>query len=65
VRDIDPNKNCHEYCRFAKCCRYAKGENGLDPEECGWAYKIEDLLNEAKDIREEQEKAFGEDEDDW
>lgn len=63
--NVDPNKNCHEYCRFAKCCRYAKGENGLDPEDCGWAFKIEDLLNEADEIREEQKKAFGEDEEDW
>lgn len=69
---IDPDKNCHEYCRFARQCKYCKGSNGYDPEECGWAYKIEDLMNDAEDIRREQIRSiaeeFGVDEsevDDW
>ena len=61
---IDPNKNCHEYCIYRKMCRYAKGENGKDPYDCGTFYKLDDLNNEAKEIREEQEKNF-EDIDDW
>ena len=59
---IDKDKNCHEYCRFAKLCRYCKGSNGQDPEECGWAYKIDDLLMDAEDIRQEQIRERGEEE---
>jgi len=55
MNDIDPNKNCHEYCRYAKCCRYLKGENGLDPDNCYMSYKIEDLLQEAAIIKAEME----------
>lgn len=61
---IDPNKNCHEYCIYSKMCRYCKGENGMDPYDCTMFYKLDDLNNDAKDIREEQEKAF-EECDDW
>lgn len=61
---IDPNKNCHEYCIYSKMCRYCKGENGIDPYDCAMFYKLDDLNNDAKDIREEQEKAF-EEVDDW
>lgn len=61
---IDPNKNCHEYCIYSKMCRYCKGENGMDPYECGMFYKLDDLNNDAKDIKEEQERAF-EGVDDW
>lgn len=38
-------RNCREYCRFAACC-YAKGEPGLDPDDCPTAWKIEDILND-------------------
>ena len=55
---IDPNKNCHEYCTYGKMCRYCKGENGMDPYECGMFYKLDDLNNEAKDIKEEQQKSI-------
>ena len=61
---VDPNKNCHDYCPYGRMCRYVKGENGLDPYDCCMYYKLDDLNNEAKDIREEQEKAF-EGVDDW
>lgn len=61
---IDPNKNCHEYCVYGKMCRYAKGENGKNPDDCGTFYKLDDLNNEAKEIRKEQEKRF-EEVDDW
>ena len=64
MNNIDPNKNCHEYCRLAKCCRFAEGSNGQDPEECGTFYKLDDLLNDAKDILEEQRAGLEED-DDW
>lgn len=62
---IDPNKNCHKYCRLAKCCRFAEGSNGQDPYECGTFYKLDDLLNDARDIKEEQERSRGEAEEDW
>lgn len=61
---IDPNKNCHEYCPVAKCCRYALGENGRDYNECGTYDKLLDLLEEAKTARWQQEKEEMED-DDW
>jgi hypothetical protein len=59
---IDPNKNCHEYCRYAKFCRYAKGENGFNPDDCAMYYKIEDILSEADDIRREQAQEEDDDE---
>ena len=63
---IDPEKNCHEYCPIAKCCRYALGEVGINYEECGTYYKLLDLIEDEKDIKREQMKcrAFDE-EDDW
>ena len=63
--NIDPNKNCHEYCRFGKMCRFLNGEVGLDPEECVMYYKIDDLLMDAQDIKKEQERSRGEEEEDW
>lgn len=62
--DIDPNKNCHEYCRYGKYCRYVKGSNGADPDECAMYYKIDDLMNDARDIEREQRKSL-DDYDDW
>ena len=58
MNNIDPNKNCHEYCPIAKCCRYALGSNGLNPEECGTYFKLMDLLEDAKDIKREQENSM-------
>ena len=66
MNDIDPNKNCHDYCPSAKMCRYEKGSNGMDPYECAMYYKLDDLLNDARDMAEEQRRAAGlEDYDDW
>lgn len=62
---IDPTKNCHEYCLYRKQCRYAEGSIGQDPEECGMYYKIDDLMNDAKDIEREQLRAKFDEEDDW
>lgn len=63
---INPNENCHTYCPVAKCCRYALGEVGFDYNECGTYYKLLDLLEEAKTIKWEQEKArMDEEDDDW
>ena len=68
MNNIDPNKNCHEYCSYGKMCRYVKGSNGMDPDECAMWYKLDDLMNEARDIEREQrmqrEKEF-EECDDW
>ena len=61
----DPNKNCHCYCNYAKYCRYAKGENGIDPDDCAMYWKIDDLMNDAKDMMEEERKANREDDEDW
>ena len=57
--------NCHNYCRFGKYCRYLDGGIGNDPEECAMYYKIDDLLMEAEDVRREQERERGEEEEDW
>lgn len=66
MNDIDPNKNCHEYCRYGKQCRYLKGSNGMDPDECAMYYKIEDIMMDARDIEKEQRKGLEEYEgDDW
>ena len=61
---VDPNKNCHNYCQYGKMCRYVKGENGRNPDDCAMYYKLDDLNNEAKEIRKEREKMF-EECDDW
>lgn len=66
--NIDPNKNCHEYCSYGKMCRYVKGSNGADPEGCAMWYKIDDLMNEARDIEREQRRIRAEEcgeSDDW
>jgi len=56
MSNIDPNKNCHEYCTYRKQCRYAEGSNGLDPEDCGMYYRLEDLMMEAREIEREQRR---------
>ena len=56
MNEIIPNKNCHEYCRYGKYCRYLKGEIGADPEECGMYYKIEDIEAEAREMAREQRR---------
>ena len=50
------DRNCHEYCRYGKMCRYCKGENGMDPGECGLYYKLEDIEAEAREIQREQRR---------
>jgi hypothetical protein len=65
MKDFDKTKNCHEYCPLRKCCRYAKGEIGLDPYDCGTYYKLDDLMNEARDIAKEQKKWLEDEEDEW
>ena len=67
MTNIDPNKNCHEYCSYGKMCRYCKGSIGADPDECAMWYKLDDLMNEARDNAREdrirREKEFEECED--
>ena len=65
MSDVDSNKNCHEYCRYGKYCRYVDGANGFDPDECAMYYKIDDLMMDARDIKREQERERGEEEEDW
>jgi len=67
MKDIDPNKNCHEYCRYGKQCRYLKGSNGMDPDECAMYYKIDDIMLEAREIEKEQREKDREEfeGDDW
>lgn len=66
MQNLDPSKNCHEYCRYGKQCRYLKGENGFDPDECAMYYKIDDIMMDAREIEREQRKGLEEYEgDDW
>ena len=65
MHNIDPNKNCHNYCPYRKQCRYAKGENGINPEDCAMYWKIDDIMNETDDIREEQRRSRGDYEDEF
>lgn len=60
MSNIDPNKNCHEYCPVGKCCRFLTGGNGVDPDECAMRYKIEDLLQDARTASNDDD-----DDDDW
>ena len=59
MNGIDPNKNCHEICRFGKVCLYKKGINGMNPDDCAMFYKLDDLRNDAMDIEEEQRRSAG------
>ena len=59
-------RNCHEYCHYAKYCRYEKGTDGMNPDECAMYYKIDDLMNDARieaaeERRREREEEEGED----
>ena len=36
-------RNCHAYCRYAKMCRYEKGETGRDPDRCVTRTKLEEI----------------------
>ena len=65
MNNIDPNKNCHEYCPMGKCCRWLEGGKGVDPDECAMKYKLEDLAMEAHDILEEERKSRFEVGEDW
>ena len=64
--DIDPNKNCHEYCRYGKQCRYLTGGNGVDPDNCAMYYKIDDIMIEAREMAmEDRRRIEEEDGEDW
>ena len=47
------NRNCREYCRFAKCC-YANGEPGRNPYDCPNAWRIEEILDDERYDRDEE-----------
>ena len=56
---IDPEKNCHEYCPYGRSCRYVDGAKGFDWKECAMYYKIDDLMQDARDILDEQRRSAG------
>ena len=62
--DWKKDKNCHEYCPYRKMCRYCEGEIGLVVDECSMYYKLDDIVNDARDIEREQRKSL-DDYDDW
>lgn len=65
MSDFDKDKNCHSYCRYGRVCKYAKGEKGRDPEDCGTYYKLEDIEIEAREIAMEEKRARYEVGEDW
>lgn len=44
----DPPENCHEYCPYARRCRYADGVPGLEPENCDMFYNLDKVIKEEK-----------------
>ena len=50
---MEETRNCHEYCRYGRICHFRDGKVGQDPEECVFYYKIEDLLLEAMEERDD------------
>ena len=62
MTDIDKTKNCHGYCRYSKQCRYLEGKAGQDPEDCYMYYKIEDIINDTRDIAAEERRIKEEEE---
>ena len=54
--------NCREYCQYRSICakEYPKcsGEEKLDPSDYPMAWKIEDGLNDARDIAEEERETI-------
>ena len=54
--------NCRQYCQYKTFCEkyYPKcsGEEKLDPSDCPMAWKIEDGLNDARDIAEEERETI-------
>ena len=53
-RMLPAEKNCHERCMYSKQCYetfHCKGSHRGDfPDECALYYKIDDLMQEARDI---------------
>lgn len=51
---VPMTSNCHERCRFSKFCYRTFGDKGSNradfPDECALYYKLDDLMEEAKDI---------------
>lgn len=47
-------RNCREYCRYTRYC-YQKGEPGLDSDDCPTAWKIEEIINEAKEHNDKED----------
>ena len=39
--------SCKDHCRYAQYC-YQKGWDDLEPEDCAWYYKIEDIMWDAE-----------------
>jgi len=63
--DEKANKNCHEYCPYGKMCRYMDGFIGMVVDECAMYYKLDDLMNDARDMEQEQRKSLDDYYEDW
>jgi hypothetical protein len=52
---MDPVISCKEYCYLRRLC-YANGEAGLSPAECPNAWRIEEIMaDEINDRNDEEE----------
>lgn len=45
---LEKGENCHQYCPYAKRCRYADGAPGLEPENCDMYYKLDAVIKGEK-----------------
>ena len=52
---MSEKENCHSYCPYRKQCRYDKGSEGREPEDCNTYYKIEKIVNEPPEEPEEED----------
>ena len=52
---MSEKENCHSYCPYRKQCRYDKGSEGREPEDCSTYYKIEKIVNEPPEEPEEED----------
>ena len=55
--------NCKDRCYYSRLC-HQKGWDDLNPEDCAWYYKLDDLMNEARYERDDDYDPDDENEED-
>lgn len=51
----EEGENCHEYCPYAKQCRYAEGSVNLEPECCDMYWTLDPIIKAEKADRRRDE----------